>query len=309
MLYGVIGAPTAWWRVARGLVCALLLSAAWGKAQELASDSIWGTRFWESRLFLASVVLVEIAFAVWLGFGLYPKWSWLAALSLFMTFALFSFYLGMKGAKYCPCFGKGSDPMLVGLLDAVIALALALCPTPAAARLTISSAPWRFYGFGLTAVFLMAPAGLNMAYYSHTEVGLELRLDRRLYRTVKAQLRSPSSEELLQQLREATRLEFTLDRGLSAAPPNYGLWGTLNAWSVMMMMAKRQPVPARWERTDTGYHLAAAAPWGGRAVPWLVSGGVCACVCLSLGYMARKPGYVARIFHRVTPARNCTART
>jgi Methylamine utilisation protein MauE len=285
----------ACWLGARVILSSLLFTAAWTKYRTLTNDATWGNHVWDQRWFLAALAIVESGCALWLVFGLYPRRTYFSAVTIFAIFGLFNTYLASTGAVSCPCFDRASDPTWMALLDALIVLALVLCPAPNAEKPTFSSSPWRLYGFCLASVFVMAPAAVNMGYYAHTEVALDLRLDGRLYKKVKAQLQSPSSEQLLQQLSRSTGLEFTLDNRLGEAPPNYGVWGSLNAWSVMLVMAKKQTIPARWDRTETGYHLAVAAPWGGRAVPWVVSGAVFACVCLAFGYMTGKFAFVWRL--------------
>src|SRR6516162_2660636 len=60
-----------------------LLAAAFLKTHALATDSVLGIRFWNSRWFLIGLVLVECGYGLWLLFGLYPRWSRVGALCLF----------------------------------------------------------------------------------------------------------------------------------------------------------------------------------------------------------------------------------
>lgn len=287
MLRSFLDRQEPWWRVARILVGALLLAAAWGKGHKLATDSTWGNNLWDSRWFLVSLVLVEIALGLWLLFGLYPKWSWLAAISSFVVLGLFNVFLTVKGERVCPCFGElALDPKYVAFLDLLIALAIALCPLTNPEEPSFSSAPWRLYSFALVSALVFVPALLNMVYYTNRGLALDLRSDSRLQTALQRELRNPESEAIVGLLTESTGLIVTLDERLRNKPPDYGFWRTGKAWSVMIGMAEKQVIPARWEKNASGYHLAAAAPWGNATVPWFLSLGTFAAYCVYLGYLA-----------------------
>jgi hypothetical protein len=197
----------------------------------------------------------------------------------------------MRGEKSCPCFGKTSlDPSVVALLESVIAFALVFCPLPKTGEPSYSSAPWRLYCFGVVYLLVSVPAFFNMVYYAHRGLSLDLRADRRLAKMMQHQLREPSSEEILELLRKSTGLEFTIDDRLRDRPPNYGFWSTGKAWSVMIGMGEKQLIPTRWDKTDHGYNLAVAAPWGNPAAPWFVSSIIFGAAFFSLSYFAWNRG-------------------
>jgi uncharacterized membrane protein YphA (DoxX/SURF4 family) len=281
----------ACWPVARLALAGLLITAAWAKGSDLATDWTWGNRIWQSRPFLIGLVLGELTFALWLLVGLFPRWSWVSAIGLFMTFALFNSYLAITGERSCACFGRAQvDPRLMACVDFLIAAALTVCPLSRPDEPSFASAPWRLYGFVFLAVAVLVPSLLNMVYYAHQGLALDLRRDPRLQGVVNKELRSPSSDELLDLMRQATQLDFTIDQRLRNNPPDYGFWTTGKIWGVMMGMAEKQVLPARWHKTENGYQLALAAPWGSRAAPWLVSGLVFLGACVYLGCVSRRKG-------------------
>ncbi|MBI3409995.1 MAG: hypothetical protein HY040_16770 [Planctomycetes bacterium] len=240
---------------------------------------------------MASLVVFEIGFGLWLVFGLYPKWTWSGAISLLVAFASFNVFLSLKGEKTCPCFGKGNiDPGLVALVEALSALGLVFCQ-PRANGPTLLSAPWRLYGFGSIYLLVSVPALLNMVYYSRQGLSLDLRSDKHLDKVLGHKLRQPSSEEILELLRESTDLEFTIDDLLRQRSPDYGYWSTGKAWSVMIAMGEKQWTPTRWEKTDYGYHLAVATPWGSSALPWILSSLVAGIIGLYLVQVGRLQGH------------------
>lgn len=275
-----------WWRVARVVLATLFLAAAWGKGHKLATDSIGGNNLWDSRWFLVSLVVVEIGFALWLVFGLYPRWSWLATVCFFVAFALFAIFLTLRRESFCPCFGRAKfDPALVAFVDSLIVFAVALCPLPKSEEPSFTAAPWRLYCFGFVFVLVSVPALLNMVYYAHRGLVLELRVDRGLQKMMTHKLQDPSSEDILKLLNKSTGLQFTIDDRLRNRAPSYGYWSTGRAWGVMIGMAEKQALPARWDKTQNGYHLAAAAPWGDPSLAWLGSIFVLGAVCVGIGIL------------------------
>lgn len=271
MWFGLGISQASRYYVSRILVAGLLLFAAWGKWQTLATDSDRGDHWWETRPFLVSLVLAELGFGIWLLLGLYPKVAWACAIGLFVEFAVFNGYLFARGEQSCPWLAKlHAHPGLMAGIDLLIVLALACCPPPNNLRVGFGEAPWRLYAVGCLFTAVAIPAFLEMVYYSHRGLALDLQADPRLQVNVKKKTGRVSSEELITVLENSTALRFTIDESLLRDPPDYGIWNMGRAWSVMLGMAEKQRMPARWEKEGAGYHLHPASPLG-RPLPWAAS--------------------------------------
>jgi hypothetical protein len=271
------------------LAASLLLYAAGSKWQTLAHDAVQGNSWWQARSFLVPLALSEAAFGLWLMFGLHRRASWLAAMLVFLEFALFSGFLYLRGERTCPCLGRHSNPALIAGLDLLVVLGLALCPPPSAGEATLRTAPWRacLFAFLLPAVAL--PAAFEMVSYSHDGLALDLRADPRLHVNIGQKVKGIKSEEILAILHESTGLEFTAEERLLRDPPDYGVWSMGQAWSVMLGTAQKQTTRARWESVSRGYRLVAANPGGvGRAPLWLATAAISACSYSGLVVYSRK---------------------
>jgi hypothetical protein len=265
--------PRLYHHTLRIVVACVLLGAAWGKGLQLASDAVLATAFWETRWFLIALVLVEMAVGLCLLFGAHPRWTWFLAIALFSVFAVFNTFLAVRGDARCPCFGKSEvPPLAMGILDLLIALAMSIYPAPKPAERLLcghrlpASACW------VAVFFLGLPALLSMVFYSHNGLALDLRgaegLQGYLGNTL---VKNPSSQDLLDLLKQATKLEIEIEPQLVAKQPDYGAWAVSGpAWSVMLAIADRQQIPSRWDRTSSGYRLTPAAPWGRRDLGWFV---------------------------------------
>ncbi len=102
-------------RIALGL---LLLTAAALKGHQLATEPIVETSLLTSRWVLIGVVEFELFFGLWLLAGLYPRWTWRAALLCFGGFACISLHKAVSGEASCGCFGRASvSPWYALILD------------------------------------------------------------------------------------------------------------------------------------------------------------------------------------------------
>jgi hypothetical protein len=84
----------------------LLLTAAALKGHQLATAPVLESGLLTSRWFLIAVVQFEFFFALWLLSGLYPTWTWRAALACFSVFAGVTLSKGLAGESSCGCFGR-----------------------------------------------------------------------------------------------------------------------------------------------------------------------------------------------------------
>ncbi len=172
---GLVRRLRAWLRgrtgydVVRIVLGLLLLVAAGLKGHELATSPVAGTGLLDSRWFLIGVVEFELFFGLWLLAGIYPRWTWAAALSCFCLFASVSLWKAISGDASCGCFGKVPvDPWYTFTLDALAVAALF--------RFRLASGRWRvawdfrsprFRVIGVAAIWLLVgiPAAAAMSAY------------------------------------------------------------------------------------------------------------------------------------------------
>jgi Protein of unknown function (DUF1573) len=125
----------------RYLLGSLLLLAAGLKLSGLGVSAVpqigWFATPWVQLL----VAEWEIVLGLWLFSGATPRWSWLAALVTFASFAIVSGYLGWIGVASCGCFG------------------------------TIQASPWWAFGVdvGATALLLVSRPPAAVSSESHSE--------------------------------------------------------------------------------------------------------------------------------------------
>ncbi len=111
--------------VVRVILGLILLAAAVLKGHQLAREPVLGTGLLDSRFFLIGVVEFEFLFGLWLLAGMYPKLTWLAAISCFACFASVSLAKALSGESSCGCFGRVAvDPWYTLGLDTVAVIAL-----------------------------------------------------------------------------------------------------------------------------------------------------------------------------------------
>ncbi|MDR1958610.1 MAG: hypothetical protein LBQ54_06160, partial [Planctomycetaceae bacterium] len=76
------------------------------KAYQLATMPDLGQGLLHARWFNVAVVEFELVFGIWLLIGLMPKWTWIASVVCFGTFAVVSFYKAVVlHETSCGCFG------------------------------------------------------------------------------------------------------------------------------------------------------------------------------------------------------------
>jgi hypothetical protein len=264
------------WPVLSVLLGLTLLAAAALKGHEIATTELLEDSLLSSRWFLVLVVEWEIFFALWLLGGFYQRYPrtthWVALLYFFAVFVV-AVDSVLKGRPSCPCFGKAIvPPWIAAAFDLAVLLLLAAAPvSPMSAELQ-----QRYRWFGVAGVF--SAFGLlslvTMVDYSTSGAVLSIRREPRLYGTFSVQRVRPTTEDFLDLLRSQTSLNLSADERLLNRQPNYGVWDVkqIQAWSVMELLASRQIVPTRWEKTDDGYVLVPAARFGKSALFWF--GGV-----------------------------------
>ncbi len=154
-------------RVVLGL---LLLTAAALKGHQLATEPTAGASLLNSRWFLIAVVEFELFFGLWLLAGLYPRWTWLAALLCFGGFAGVSLYKAISGEATCGCFGSVEvNPLYTFTLDVMVQLALVRWP-PHAAESCGSPTRWlphrRAAAVVVIWLILGVPLGASLSNYA-----------------------------------------------------------------------------------------------------------------------------------------------
>lgn len=268
----------------RFFLAAVLLAAAVFKGVELTNGGDAGRRFWDSRSFLTFLVLIELATALWLVFGLYSQWTRWSVIVLFLLFMEYSLFQGLAGEKTCKCLGKVQiSPWLMVAFDALVIWCLLVVPHSSAPMLWSST---RFLGFLALFVFLGVPALHNMVFFEpYRGATIELRRDTKLDQLIPVDLRSPSTEEIIAQLQSKTGLVLTIEPRLQRDIPQYGRIGPtkLKAFSIMEFLAQKQSMPARWEKSESGYHLRGTVPLGNRRTPWVISACIGAVLLIGVG--------------------------
>ena len=105
-------------RVAALLIAGMLLVTAALKVASPAESATLAVAYNIPPLLTAVVVQAELALAVLLLFGLWPKKVLLAAAVMFAVFGAFSIYRGWAGYESCGCFGAIKvNPWITAALD------------------------------------------------------------------------------------------------------------------------------------------------------------------------------------------------
>ena len=105
-------------RVAALLIAGLLLVTAALKVASPAESATLAVAYHVPPLLTAVVVQAELALAVLLLFGLWPRKTLLAAAGMFALFGAFSIYRGWAGYESCGCFGAIKvNPWITAALD------------------------------------------------------------------------------------------------------------------------------------------------------------------------------------------------
>ena len=93
-------------RVAALLIAGLLLATAALKVFSPAESASLAVAYNIPPILAAAVVQAELALAILLLFGLWPKKVLLAAAGMCAVFGAFSIYRGWAGYESCGCFGS-----------------------------------------------------------------------------------------------------------------------------------------------------------------------------------------------------------
>ena len=105
----------------RFAAAAILLTAAFLKAYQLATTPSLGEGLLHARWFNILVVEFELFFGIWLIVGLLPKLTWPATIGCFSVFAAVSLYKAFLGEASCGCWGAVDvNPWLTATFDVVI---------------------------------------------------------------------------------------------------------------------------------------------------------------------------------------------
>ena len=80
------------WSILRFVIAAILLTAAFLKAHQLATVPSLGEGLLHARWFNILVVEFELLLGIWLIIGLFPRLTWLITIGCFSVFALVSLY-------------------------------------------------------------------------------------------------------------------------------------------------------------------------------------------------------------------------
>ena len=152
------------WLVMRFVVAVIVLTAAFMKAYQLATEPSFGEGLFHARWFNILVVEFELFFGIWLMVGLLPKLTWLATIGCFSIFALISLFKALSGEVSCGCFGAVTvNPWITTVFDVgVIGSLLAFRP---ASSISVVNAPkidllleryWLRSTFLATSILLLA---------------------------------------------------------------------------------------------------------------------------------------------------------
>jgi hypothetical protein len=106
------------WKGIRWFMAVVLLLAAGLETYQLVIEPTFDKNLFSAWWFNVFVVEFEIFFVFWLIFGLLPKLTWVADVSLFSIFAMVSCYKAISGETSCGCFGSVTvNPWLTMVFD------------------------------------------------------------------------------------------------------------------------------------------------------------------------------------------------
>lgn len=112
----------------------LLLAAAglkWFRFSDASPPPPYLQPFFDARWLQAGVIELELIFGVWFLSGLCLRFARIAAVVLYVLFALISLYKGLDGQTNCGCFGPVSvSPWYTLILDGTMAGLLLLTRSP-----------------------------------------------------------------------------------------------------------------------------------------------------------------------------------
>lgn len=256
------------------ILALVLLTAAFLKGYELATEELPENNLFTSRWFWAALVLFELGLGIWLLGGLHVRATRWLLLFTFLVFFETALYLAVAGYGTCHCLGRTVlSPWAAALFDAGAVVAIVLWQPPARGP-TVFSQPRRAGLLGVVFGLAAIPALVSIINYTPTGQMPSLRSDPALAARVKVQLQDATAQQLLDHLHSATGLTFSVDDRLAST------WSTsfgdirmsgIPAWAIMEFLAHKQSRPARWDKIEGGYRLVSTARLDTRT-PWLISG-------------------------------------
>jgi hypothetical protein len=260
-------------RVVPVLLAFTLLSAALFKGYELANQELSGNSLFVSRWFLTLLVLFELAFGLWVLGGLHARaTSWLL-LATFFGFSEAALYLALTRQPSCRCMGLLSIPPWVAVVLDVLAIVGILAWQPPLAGPTLSFNSRRLIAVATIYLLVAIPALVSMLSYAPIGQMPSLRNDHSLVAKIRIQLKNATTDQVLEHLQRTTGSRFTMAGSLvDSQTKSLGDITAKSApvWSIMELIAQKQPSPARWQKTADGYQLVATAPLG-RTTPWILA--------------------------------------
>ena len=181
------------------LVGSVLLAAALLKSYGLFTSRTVPLLLLTQPWFVLTVAQFELFLGLWLWSGLYPTWSWRAALVCFFCFFAVSLYQALAGERSCACFGPLTVApwIMVGVDAAIVALlALAGLPTPFPAgekkRLGFVTV-WLVLATGGLAGYALMPAVTDLLFVSPSILELG-SVEQGSYHQATFTVRNPRSE-------------------------------------------------------------------------------------------------------------------
>lgn len=262
------------WPVLSVLFGLVFLITASFKGYEIATEVLAENSLLTTRWVLMAVVEWEFFIALWLLGGFYRNYPrttrWVI---LVYFFALFEVAVEsiLSGDASCPCLGKTKVvPWVVGVFDLVAVGSLAAVSDSAPVWVSDRR---QWVSLAIVAAVFGTISMITMGDYGTMGAVPQLRKDRRLHNIVTIEIRNPTTEQILDIGNKAAGVSLKLDAKLKKEQPDYGSWSVRKTrlWAVMELLVNQQVVPARWEKTDDGYAMIPAAPFGKSKVFWVSS--------------------------------------
>jgi len=113
------------------VLAAVFVIAAFHKVDQLTSGHVPEADLWSTRAFLTSLVVFELALALWLLSGLHARSARYASIAVFFGFLQFVLHSALTGERNCHCFGETAvHPWIMVILDiALLAVLMNWRPT------------------------------------------------------------------------------------------------------------------------------------------------------------------------------------
>lgn len=150
----------------RGVVGLLLFGAGVLKAAQLIAEPALALAIPVGQFLVPLQIAVELGIGVLILSGLYWRQLRWAALMLFTTFAVYSFYLATNGATTCGCFGAIEvHPWWTFALDAVVVTGLLLSILGRTSPPTLIVSNWQV-AFTFTLVALSIVGAIALGWFA-----------------------------------------------------------------------------------------------------------------------------------------------